>query len=93
MVSRYNTLFSSPIGDLFILIIEKVFNIGARYMFSSPIGDLFILIIEKVFNIGPRYMFSSPIGDLFILIIDGSGYKTQAQRVLVPYRGLIYFNS
>ena len=36
--------------------------------------------------------FSSPIGDLFILIRTASTSTWTIGTVLVPYRGLIYFN-
>ena len=40
--------FSSPIGDLFILIDNAiVYFHNLKFEFSSPIGDLFILIVKK----------------------------------------------
>ena len=40
-----------------------------------------------------QLLFSSPIGDLFILIKTITIVPPKKPKVLVPYRGLIYFNS
>ena len=84
--------FSSPIGDLFILIIYRWYHFRDDGRFSSPTGDLFILILSYFFVAVGAAMFSSPTGDLFILMHGGNEMLVFLVKVLVTYRGLIYFN-
>ena len=68
--------FSSPIGDLFILMKEAGYK-SRDFSFSSPIGDLFILIDNAiVYFHNLKFEFSSPIGDLFILIVKKQKGRT-----------------